>query len=74
VYAYNGRASFQLEDGANYYIYGVDYTTYRSASGYGTVSSSVVGNFTVNGLTCTGNYNPTTSIYNLTVTQNVLCR
>jgi hypothetical protein len=74
VYAYNGRASFQLEDGANYYIYGVDYTTYRSASGYGTVSSSIIGNFTVNGLTCTGSYNPTTSIYNLTVTQNVICK
>ncbi len=74
VYAYNGRAYFQLEDGADYYIYGVDYTTYRSASSYGRVSSSIVGNFTVNGLTCTGSYNAANSIYNLTITQNVFCK
>jgi len=73
VYVKNGQATFQLEDGASYYVQAIDASNGRWVSTVGTFSSTMTGTFSDNGLSATGSYDATKKVYSLTLTKKVDC-
>lgn len=73
VYVKNGQATFQLEDGASYYVRAADYSNGRSISTVGTFSSTTTGTFTDSDLSATGSYDAAKKVYNLILTKKVDC-
>lgn len=73
VHVTNGQASFQLEDGATYYIQTNDPSNGRLVSAFGTFSSTMTGAFTGDGLSATGSYDAVKKVYNLTLTKQMDC-